>query len=100
MEKQVLGATDSVGHDQLSQAQKMDCLAGGVAHDVNNILTTIAIHAELLLGRLKPEDPLRQFAEDIKVAAKEASSLTDQLLILSRREAHPPSLLGAEAKRP
>jgi two-component system, cell cycle sensor histidine kinase and response regulator CckA len=83
--------------EQLLQAQKMEIvgrLAGGVAHDFNNILTAIAFNAELLLGKLEPGNPLRQRAEDIKAAAKRASSLTNQLLTFSRRQVRRPRLLN------
>lgn len=75
---------------QLLQAQKMEAfgqLAGGVAHDFNNILTVILGQAQCAaLPDSKPEELLEALGE-INGAALRASNLTRQLLVLSRREA-------------
>ncbi len=72
---------------KLRRAQKMECvgrLAGGVAHDFNNILTIIQGHASLLMGEvLTPSQ--HDAAEEITVAADRAANLTRQLLAFSRR---------------
>ncbi len=70
------------------QAQKMEVvgrLAGGIAHDFNNLVTIIGGYAEMLEERLAPEDPRRAEASEILRAAKRASDLTRQLLVMSRR---------------
>lgn len=75
--------------DQLRQAHKMESigrLAGGVAHDFNNLLTTINGYAELALGKLEPEDPLRGYLNEIRKAGDRAAELTHQLLAFSRRQ--------------
>ena len=73
---------------QLRQAQKMESigqLAGGVAHDFNNILTVIQGHASLLLSEnLTPEST--DSAEQIEQSAERAANLTRQLLTFSRRQ--------------
>jgi PAS domain S-box-containing protein len=81
---------------QFLQAQKMEAvgqLAGGVAHDFNNLLTITKGYSELILMKLKGEDPLRRDVEEIKKASEQASLLTHQLLIFSRRELMQPKLL-------
>jgi len=82
--------------DQLRQAQKMEAigqLAGGVAHDFNNILTVIHGHASLLqVGANLSGDPARS-AQQIVQAAERASSLTRQLLTFSRRQVMQPKAL-------
>ncbi len=75
--------------EQFLQSQKVEAvgrLAGGVAHDFNNILTTITGSCELALRKLPPHDPLRKNAQEILKAADRAASLTRQLLAFSRKQ--------------
>ena len=75
--------------DQLRQAQKMEAigrLAGGVAHDFNNVLTAILGAADLLSIMLEPGDPKWAEADAIKRAADRGAALTKQLLTFSRPE--------------
>ena len=75
--------------EQLRHAQKLEAvgrLAGGVAHDFNNILTAIVGCAGLLLDGLPPGHPVREEAEEIRRAGEQAAVLTRQLLTFSRRE--------------
>ena len=73
--------------DQLRQAQKMEAigrLAGGVAHDFNNILTAILGSADLLSLKLEPDDPKWIEADAIRRAAERGAGLTKRLLAFSR----------------
>jgi PAS domain S-box-containing protein len=82
--------------DQLRQAQKMEAigqLAGGVAHDFNNILTVIHGHAELLLTEGRPSERASHSARQISQAAERGAALTRQLLAFSRRQVMQPRLL-------
>ncbi|MEW6220388.1 MAG: GAF domain-containing protein [Thermodesulfobacteriota bacterium] len=75
---------------QLLQAQKMEAigtLAGGVAHDFNNILTAIIGYSGLLLHRLPAGDPLRQEVVSIRTAGERGAALTRRLLAFSRKQA-------------
>jgi CheY-like chemotaxis protein len=61
-------------------------LAGGVAHDFNNMLTAILGYSELALQRLSPDDPLHGMLIEIQKAGERAASLTAQLLAFGRRQ--------------
>ncbi len=82
------------------QTQKMEAvglLAGGVAHDINNVLTAILGHATLLQHRLSADDDIRSDADEIVVAAQRASALTRQLLAFSRRDVVQPRPIDLSA---
>ena len=76
--------------EQLRQSQKLEAigrLAGGVAHDFNNILMSIMGAADLLLMQLAPGDLARDEANEIKQSVDRGAGLTRQLLAFSRRQA-------------
>jgi PAS domain S-box-containing protein len=81
--------------EQLRQSQKLEAigrLAGGVAHDFNNILMSIMGSADLLMMELPPEDRARGEANEIKQSVQRGAGLTRQLLAFSRRQAASPRL--------
>ena len=82
--------------NQLRQAQKMEALgrlAGGVAHDFNNVLTVIKGHSDILMDRLPSSDSLRASAAQIEKGASRAASLTRQLLAFCRMQVLQPKTL-------
>src|SRR5271157_4427505 len=83
-------------HENLVQSQKMQAigqLAGGVAHDFNNVLTAIIGYSDLLLANHRPTDPSFQDINQIKQNANRAASLVRQLLAFSRRQTLRPQVL-------
>ncbi len=82
--------------EQLRNAQQLEAigrLAGGVAHDFNNILSIIMGHGELLLGAVGEDERARNGLEQIRRAADRAASLTQQLLAFSRKQVLQPKVL-------
>ncbi len=81
---------------QLYQAQKMDAvgrLAGGVAHDFNNMLSVILGFTELSLRELQPDQGLFKNLQKIQKAAKHSSELTGQLLAFARKQTVSPKVI-------
>ncbi len=81
---------------QLFQAQKMESvgrLAGGVAHDYNNILSVILGYTELALGKTSPDDPLHDDLQEILIAARRSIDITRQLLAFARKQTIAPKVL-------
>ena len=82
--------------EQLRHAQKMDAvgrLAGGVAHDFNNMLSVILGHTEMALGQLAPSHELYESLDTIRQAALRSAGLTQQLLAFSRQQVVSPRYL-------
>ena len=98
---QVLGVTTDITErkrleTELVHSHKLEAvgrLAGGVAHDFNNMLTAIKSYSELLREALEPGDERRNDAEEITKAADRAAALTRQLLAFGRRQLLEPRVL-------
>ncbi|MFN8581777.1 MAG: response regulator [Gemmatimonadaceae bacterium] len=86
--------------ERLNQSQRIEALArlaGGVAHDYNNLLTVVTANAQMLLTAPDLDDETRAAIEDIGVAANRAAELTRQLLAFSRQQTlrlEPVALVG------
>jgi len=81
---------------KLQQAQKMESigrLAGGVAHDFNNMLQAILGNVELALGEIPPDSRARESLVEIRSSAQRSADLTRQLLAFARRQTIAPRVL-------
>ncbi|MCJ8501061.1 GAF domain-containing protein [Desulfatitalea alkaliphila] len=85
---------------QLLQVQKLESvgrLAGGVAHDFNNMLGVILGHAELAMSRTAPGEPIHEDLTEIHAAAGRSAELTRQLLTFARKQTVRPRVLDLNA---
>ena len=83
-------------HDQLSRSQKMDAfgqLAGGLAHDFNNFLTTILGYSDLIITEVSAKGAVASHVNEIRKAAGRASDLAGHLLAFSRKQALEPRVI-------
>jgi PAS domain S-box-containing protein len=83
-------------HDQLTRSQRMEAfgqLAGGLAHDFNNFLTTILGYSDLILGETGVNATVASHVSEIRQAAGRASNLAGQLLAFSRKQALEPHVV-------
>ena len=81
---------------QFTQAQKMESvgrLAGGVAHDFNNMLNVILGNTEMAMEDMAPDDPLQDIFGEIFSAAKRSADITQQLLAFARKQTITPKVL-------
>ena len=86
---------------QLLQAQKMESvgrLAGGVAHDFNNMLSVIIGHADIALEEVDPALPIYAELQEIKNAGERSADLTQQLLAFARRQTISPKVIDLNRK--
>jgi PAS domain S-box-containing protein len=86
--------------DEVLQAQKMEAiglLASGVAHDFNNVLTTILGYDYLLIDGLKPGDPLAGFAGEIRRCTWLAAAVAQQMMAFSRKQISRPRIVDVNA---
>jgi PAS domain S-box-containing protein len=82
---------------QYLQAQKMESvgrLAGGVAHDFNNMLSVILGYTQLSLDQLKPDQQMHSYLQEIQQAANRSADLTRQLLAFARKQTIAPIVLN------
>ena len=90
-------AEKSLLEAQLQQAQRMESvgrLAGGVAHDFNNILTVIQGYSQIGLMETDPAQPVFSHLEEIRKASERAANLTHQLLAFARKQTIAPKVLN------
>ena len=83
-------------NEQLTQAQKMESvgrLAGGVAHDFNNMLSVILGYSELALEQVQKDQPIYPALQGIQQAAQRSANLTRQLLAFARKQTVQPKVL-------
>jgi PAS domain S-box-containing protein len=83
--------------EQFIQAQKMEAvgrLAGGAAHDFNNVITVISGYGQILLDAVADIPPLKDAAQEVLKASERAAALASQLLAFSRRQVIQPQVLN------
>jgi PAS domain S-box-containing protein len=83
-------------HNQLIQSQKMESvgrLAGGVAHDFNNMLGVILGHVEMAIDEADPTQTLHANLQEIRNAARRSADLTRQLLAFARKQTIAPKVI-------
>ena len=86
--------------EQLRRAERMQAagkLAGGVAHEVNNMMTGVIGFSEFLLRSLEPDDPRRDDVEEVIKAGTRAADVTRQLLAFTRQQVLRPQLVPINA---
>ena len=89
-----------LSEERLRQAEKLEALArlaGGTAHEFNNLLTMVLGYAELLQPTVALHDDSREYVEKIRAAAKRAAHLTRQLMAFGRRQTMNPQELEMNA---
>ncbi len=82
---------------QVRQVQKLEAvgrLAGGMAHDFNNVLVVIKLSTELMLGQITPESPFTKTLLQISNAADRAAALTRQMLAFGRQQMMQPRIMN------
>jgi PAS domain S-box-containing protein len=82
--------------EQMRQAQRLHAvgkLAGGMAHEVNNMMSAVLGFGELVLGGMMPGDPNRRDVEEMVKAGKRAAEVTQQLLAFSRQQVLKPVVM-------
>ncbi len=79
---------------QAARLESLGRLAGGVAHDFNNVLTGVLLYCDLLMASLGSSHAARKYAEEIRKAGMQASGLIKQLLSITRPQTVHPSLLS------
>lgn len=87
---------EKILEQQAQQSQKLEAigtLAGGIAHDLNNVLAVIIGHSEMSMSRLEPDHPVRKSLEVIMRTANRSSQLIKRLLAFSRQGVAEPSLI-------
>jgi signal transduction histidine kinase/ActR/RegA family two-component response regulator len=95
-----LAIHQALDSSRTTQSEKMETvgrLVGGVAHDFANLLTLIGGYSEILLSRVREEDPLRAELDEIRKAAGRGSRLTGQLLGFTRGQSVQPRVLDLNA---
>jgi two-component system cell cycle sensor histidine kinase/response regulator CckA len=94
-ERQKAEAALRKSEDQLHKAQKLEAigrLAGGVAHDVNNMMTVVVGYAELLLREVDARDPKHRVLLEMRRAANRSADIARQLLAVGRRQLLQPAV--------
>jgi PAS domain S-box-containing protein len=89
-----------LAEEQIRQTQRLQSvgqLAGGMAHEVNNMMSVVMGYGELLLQHLGPDDPMRRDIEEMVKAGARSAAITRQLLAFSRQQVLRPSVLDVGA---